>query len=188
MLGGLEAGAGRSVPSRGRRPLLRARVDNPGRLGKPLRFELEGLHCARRGDYRVIYRIDPAVHCVQIVAIEHRSNVIEAQRCYRAASPRADLTPRFRGMRRGHPRDGPLRMATAMRRLGFGMGRTLQVGQGIQMVMFSLCMISAWSIQNHCRARPTRHAKVTMPVRILGNEWGGGLPTRTNNRGKEARK
>ena len=49
-------------------------ADNPARLRKPLRFELEGLHCARRGDYRVIYRIDPAGHRVQIVAIEHRSD------------------------------------------------------------------------------------------------------------------
>jgi len=48
-------------------------ADNPTRLGKPLRFELEGLYCARRGDYRVIYRIDPEGHCVQMGAIEHRS-------------------------------------------------------------------------------------------------------------------
>ena len=47
---------------------------NPVRLVKPLRFELEGLHCARRGNYRVIYRIDTAGHCVQIVAIEDRSD------------------------------------------------------------------------------------------------------------------
>ena len=49
-------------------------ADNPARLGKPLRFELEGLHCARQNDYRVIYRIDPEGYCVQIVAIEHRSD------------------------------------------------------------------------------------------------------------------
>jgi mRNA interferase RelE/StbE len=49
-------------------------ADNPARLGKPLRFELEGLHCARRGDYRVIYRIDLGMHHVEIVAIEHRSD------------------------------------------------------------------------------------------------------------------
>ena len=49
-------------------------ADNPARLGKPLRFELEGLHCARRGDYRVIYRIDPEGHRVEVVAIERRSD------------------------------------------------------------------------------------------------------------------
>lgn len=54
-------------------------ADNPGRLGKPLRFELEGLHCARRGDYRVIYRIDLGRHSVNIVAIEQRSDAYRAR-------------------------------------------------------------------------------------------------------------
>ena len=54
-------------------------ADNPGRLGKPLRFELEGLHCARRGDYRVIQRIDLSRHSVDIVAIEHRSEAYRAR-------------------------------------------------------------------------------------------------------------
>ncbi len=49
-------------------------AENPARLGKPLRFELEGLHCARRGDYRIIYRIDSGRHRVEIVGIEHRSD------------------------------------------------------------------------------------------------------------------
>ncbi|PMC75894.1 type II toxin-antitoxin system RelE/ParE family toxin [Brachybacterium sp. UMB0905] len=47
-------------------------AENPRREGKPLRFELEGLHSARRGDYRVIYRISDVV---TIVAIDHRSTV-----------------------------------------------------------------------------------------------------------------
>ena len=54
-------------------------ADNPARLGKPLRFELEGLHCARRGDYRVIYRIDAGRHCVEIVAVEHRSDAYRSR-------------------------------------------------------------------------------------------------------------
>ena len=41
---------------------------NPHRLGKPLRFELEGLHSARRGDFRIIYRI------TDVVTMEHRSD------------------------------------------------------------------------------------------------------------------
>ena len=45
---------------------------NPQRVGKGLRFDLEGLHSARRGDYRVIYRIGEDV---TIVAIEHRADV-----------------------------------------------------------------------------------------------------------------
>jgi mRNA interferase RelE/StbE len=49
-------------------------VDNPQRVGKPLRFELEGLHVARRGDYRVIYEIDDGVERIVVHVIEHRAN------------------------------------------------------------------------------------------------------------------
>ncbi len=48
---------------------------NPHRVGKPLRLGLEGLHSARRGDYRVIYRIDDRRCRVDVVAIEHRSDI-----------------------------------------------------------------------------------------------------------------
>ncbi len=44
---------------------------NPHRVGKPLRFELEGLHSARRGDFRIICRI---TEIVTIIAIEHRAD------------------------------------------------------------------------------------------------------------------
>ena len=47
---------------------------NPYRAGKPLRLGLEGLHSARRGDYRVIYRIDGDLRTVTVMAIEHRSD------------------------------------------------------------------------------------------------------------------
>ena len=46
---------------------------NPQRVGKPLRQELAGLRSARRGDYRVIYRINTDEHQAEIVAIEHRA-------------------------------------------------------------------------------------------------------------------
>jgi len=46
---------------------------NPHRVGKALRFELEGLHSARRGDFRIIYRIGDDV--VTVLAVEHRSDV-----------------------------------------------------------------------------------------------------------------
>ena len=36
---------------------------------------LEGLHSARRGDYRAIYRIDDDRRRVDVVAIEHRSDI-----------------------------------------------------------------------------------------------------------------
>lgn len=47
-------------------------AENPQRVGKAQRFELEGLHSARRGDYRIIYRITDVV---TIAAIEHRADV-----------------------------------------------------------------------------------------------------------------
>lgn len=47
-------------------------AENPQRVGKPLRFELQGLHSARRGDFRIIYRIDETV---TIIAIDHRADV-----------------------------------------------------------------------------------------------------------------
>ncbi len=48
---------------------------NPRRMSKPLRYELEGLHVARRGDYRVTFRIDDNDHVLQIGRIEHRAHV-----------------------------------------------------------------------------------------------------------------
>lgn len=48
---------------------------NPHRVGKPLRLGLNGLHSARRGDYRVIYRIDDDQRQVTVLAIEHRSGI-----------------------------------------------------------------------------------------------------------------
>jgi mRNA-degrading endonuclease RelE of RelBE toxin-antitoxin system len=48
---------------------------NPHRAGKPLKLGLDGLHSARRGDYRVIYRIDDQHRRVDVLAIEHRSDI-----------------------------------------------------------------------------------------------------------------
>ena len=50
-------------------------AEDPRRVGKPLRFELEGLHAARRGDYRVVYVIDPSQASITIIAIQHRADV-----------------------------------------------------------------------------------------------------------------
>jgi len=44
-------------------------------VGKPLKLGPEGLHSARRGDYRVIYRIDDDVRMVMVMAIEYRSDI-----------------------------------------------------------------------------------------------------------------
>lgn len=50
-------------------------AENPHRVGKRLRFELEGFYSARRGTYRVIYSIDDATVLVRVVRISHRSDV-----------------------------------------------------------------------------------------------------------------
>ena len=47
----------------------------PHRVGKQLKLGLDGLHSARRGDYRVIYRIDDQHRRVDVLAIEHRSDI-----------------------------------------------------------------------------------------------------------------
>lgn len=49
-------------------------TDNPDRVGKALRYELAGLHSARRGDYRIIYRINTDQRVIEIAAIEHRAD------------------------------------------------------------------------------------------------------------------
>ena len=48
---------------------------SPHRVGKPLKLGLQGLHSARRGDYRVIYRIDDHDRRADVMAIEHRSDI-----------------------------------------------------------------------------------------------------------------
>ena len=50
-------------------------AENPQRVGRALRFELDGKHSARRGDFRVIYEIDARQSVVTVVAIDHRSDV-----------------------------------------------------------------------------------------------------------------
>ena len=50
-------------------------VENPSRVGKPLKGELVGLHSARRGDYRVVYAIVEDTRRVEIVHIDRRSDV-----------------------------------------------------------------------------------------------------------------
>jgi mRNA interferase RelE/StbE len=48
---------------------------NPARLSKPLTNELSGYRSARRGDYRLLIRIEEATRVVLVVRIEHRAGV-----------------------------------------------------------------------------------------------------------------
>ena len=50
-------------------------VENPRRVGKMLRRELEGIWSARRGTYRVLYRINDHVDEVEVLRIDHRRDV-----------------------------------------------------------------------------------------------------------------
>jgi mRNA-degrading endonuclease RelE of RelBE toxin-antitoxin system len=50
-------------------------LDNPHRVGKPLHAPLEECHSARRGTYRVIYRIDDVERRVSVVGVLPRSDV-----------------------------------------------------------------------------------------------------------------
>ncbi|WP_028661058.1 type II toxin-antitoxin system RelE family toxin [Nocardioides insulae] len=55
--------------------LTGALVEDPRRVGKPLRGDLSGIHSARRGTYRVLYRIDEEQREVVVLRIEHRGTV-----------------------------------------------------------------------------------------------------------------
>lgn len=50
-------------------------AENPQRLGKPLLGELEGLHSARRGDYRIVYEIFETEQVVLVHRVQHRRDV-----------------------------------------------------------------------------------------------------------------
>lgn len=50
-------------------------VEQPRRVGKPLRNGLAGIWSARRGTYRVLYRINEDPAEVVIVRVEHRRDV-----------------------------------------------------------------------------------------------------------------
>ena len=50
-------------------------LDNPHRVGKQLRPPLDDRHSARRGTYRVIYRIDDHSGTVTVVDVAHRRDV-----------------------------------------------------------------------------------------------------------------
>ena len=48
---------------------------NPHRVGKPLFGPLAGCHGARRGTYRIAYRIDENSRVVHVLDIDHRSEI-----------------------------------------------------------------------------------------------------------------
>ena len=53
-------------------------LENPQRVGKPLRDDLEGIWSARRGTYRVLYRIREEPREVVVLRVDHRRDVSRA--------------------------------------------------------------------------------------------------------------
>ena len=47
----------------------------PRRVGKPLFGPLAGCHGARRGTYRIVYRIDEETKTVEVLDIDHRADI-----------------------------------------------------------------------------------------------------------------
>lgn len=68
-----------AVPHRIAEPLVEfifgGLANEPRRRGKPLQRELAGRWAARRGDYRVLYRLDEDTKTMYILKIGHRSQV-----------------------------------------------------------------------------------------------------------------
>jgi mRNA interferase RelE/StbE len=52
-----------------------ALVGDPHRVGRELRAELAGIFSARRGTYRVLYRIDDERREVAVLRVDHRRGV-----------------------------------------------------------------------------------------------------------------
>lgn len=52
--------------------LTTALIEQPYRVGKPLRGELAGIFSARRGTYRVLYEIVAEHRQVVVLRVEHR--------------------------------------------------------------------------------------------------------------------
>lgn len=52
-----------------------ALAEQPRRVGRPLRFDLENLRSAHRGDFRVVYRINAEDRRIYIELIRHRADV-----------------------------------------------------------------------------------------------------------------
>ena len=49
-------------------------LEHPHRVGKALRYELDGVRSARRGAFRVLYEIDDMRREVVVLRVDHRSD------------------------------------------------------------------------------------------------------------------
>jgi mRNA interferase RelE/StbE len=63
---------------------------SPRRVGKPLFGPLAGCHGARRGTYRVVYRIDEQARVVEVLDVDHRADIYHrplSHTCSRSGCP-----------------------------------------------------------------------------------------------------
>ena len=80
---------------------------NPRRVGRALRNELAGIFSARRGTFRVLYRIDEDHHEVVVLRVEHRRDITEPDRLRRHRATRGSacrVSCRHRGLRHADDR------------------------------------------------------------------------------------
>ncbi len=54
-------------------------ADNPRRLGHALEAPLQGQDSARRGEYRILYRIDDDERIIYVMTVGHHRDVYRAQ-------------------------------------------------------------------------------------------------------------
>lgn len=50
-------------------------LQDPYRVGRELRHDLVGVYAARRGTYRVLYRIDAERRIVSVIRVDHRRDI-----------------------------------------------------------------------------------------------------------------
>jgi mRNA interferase RelE/StbE len=67
-----------AVPPRVAEPLVAfifgSLAADPRRRGKPLQRELEGRWAARRGEFRIVYRLDDDAKTMYVLMIAHRAD------------------------------------------------------------------------------------------------------------------
>ncbi len=81
VLGSQAARSIRRLPKQFQKAVVSALVSLGGdpRAGKPLTGELSGIWSLRRGDYRVLYRIDDRARRIEIARVGHRRDVYQSR-------------------------------------------------------------------------------------------------------------
>lgn len=79
VVGAEAAKAIRRLPKRVQAAVVAAlsALESDPRAGKPLTGELAGVWSLRRGDYRVLYRIDDRARRVEVARVGHRRDVYQ---------------------------------------------------------------------------------------------------------------